>query len=326
MRLLRLRSAWGLPGLAKGDRSGLFASLKARGWDGVEASLDDIGATHDARAECCAAASAQGLSLVISAYSSWANYEGPFDAALTVRGHADAFAAQLAQIAALHTGGGHSPIRRVNAHSGSDAWSEAEARDYFEASVGAAHACGEDLPPVSHETHRGRYLCCPFATARLLESVPTLRLTSDFSHWIVKSERLLDSPEEEALLTSVIAPAVDHVHARIGTPQSPQVADVRSRATAHAAERHYEWWEAVWSAREAASLSGRDATLSATIEYGPVEVREEDGAYVGYTPVGLDLEPVAGVGHEETLQEARDALDARFERWHADGARRRGGW
>jgi len=64
--------------------------------------------------------------------------------------------------------------------------------------------------------------------------VPSLRLTSDFSHWVVKCERLLDSAEELRLLTSTIAPAVDHVHARIGTAQSPQVADVEHVAVAQA--------------------------------------------------------------------------------------------
>ena len=51
---------------------------------------------------------------------------------------------------------------------------------------------------------------------------------------MVKCERLLDSAEERRLLTSTIAPAVDHVHARIGTAQSPQVADVEHAAVAQA--------------------------------------------------------------------------------------------
>jgi len=38
--------------------------------------------------------------------------------------------------------------------------------------------------------------------------------------------------------------------------------------TSPAAERFYLWWEEVWAAREAGSISSRDATLSATVEYG----------------------------------------------------------
>ena len=223
--LLRLRSAWGLAGLQSGDRRRLMAGLRAGGWDGVEASLADIGTCADERKDCCAAAQAEGVSLILSAYSSWPNYTGPFDASSSVRDHTAALTAELHQIADLVAasspgGGTLSPIVRVNAHSGSDAWTEAEAVEYFEevaATLAAPHAPlgGGALPPLSHETHRGRYLCCPFVTGRLLARLPSLRLTSDFSHWVVKCERLLDTPEELALLDTQIAPAIDHVHARV---------------------------------------------------------------------------------------------------------------
>jgi hypothetical protein len=320
-RLLRLRSAWGLPGLHRGDRRALFGGLRAAGWDGVEASLPDIGTTADERRECCAAARAEGMSLILSAYSSWHSYEGPCDATLSVAGHVEAISAELHEIAELSAA--HGAIRHVNGHSGIDSWGEGEARDFFEAVASAARGCGDALPPLSHETHRGRYLCCPFATARMLAAVPSLRLTSDFSHWVVKCERLLDAPGERELLDAVIAPAVDHVHARIGTPQAPQVAQVAAGACRRAAERHYAWWEAIWTARHASSLSARDATLTATIEYGPVEV-DDEGEYCGYTPVDAQLAPVASAGHdatasfEATLVEARGALDERFERWHSE--------
>ena len=88
---------------------------------------------------------------------------------------------------------------------------------------------------MAHETHRGRYLCCPFATARLLGRVPSLRLTADLSHWVLKTERLLDAPEEARLLGACIAPAVDHLHARLGAPQLPQLSDPRDPRHALAA-------------------------------------------------------------------------------------------
>ena len=326
-RLLRLRSAWGLSHLASGNRRPVFATLRDAGWDGVEASLDDLGTSAAERRDAVAAARAEDMSLIISAYSSWKNYDGPHES-VSVAQHADAMARELAEIAELHAGeGAVSPILRVNAHSGTDAWSEAEAIDYFEATLGASRALGAALPETSHETHRGRYLCCPFATARLLARVPAVRLTSDLSHWVVKCERLLDTPDEAAFLAEAIAPAVDHLHARCGTPQAPQVASVHARGVQRAVARHHDWWATVWSVREAASISGRGARLTATIEYGPVERAADDGEYVGYTPADLDAAPVAGVGLDETLAEARDALTRRFEAWHGEeAARRRGGW
>jgi sugar phosphate isomerase/epimerase len=295
--------------------------VRAAGFDGIEASLDDIGASLVDRKALVSAAQAEGVTLVLSAYSSWTSYVGPFDAKASVREHAANLSRDFRQIADLATTlpRGRSPVLKVNAHSGSDAWSENQAHEFFDAAMTEQAAIGSALPPVSHETHRGRYLCCPFATARMLTLVPALRLTSDFSHWVVKCERLLDTPEERALLESVIAPAVDHIHARIGTPQSPQVLDVTHNSARRAADRHYEWWEQVWASHEATSLS---RVITATVEYGPTEVAE-DGEYVGYTPTNLDLKPVAGVEFSTTLEGARHALERRFESWHGKGCRMR---
>ena len=88
---------------------------------------------------------------------------------------------------------------------------------------------------MAHATQLRRYLCCPFATARLLRRVPSLRLTADLSHWVIKSERLLDAPEEARLLGSCIAPAVDHLHARLGAPRLPKLSDPRDPRHALAA-------------------------------------------------------------------------------------------
>ena len=159
MRLKLLRSAWGLGEALTCRAPHTIEKLRAAGFHGLEASLSDIGSTPSDRRDFVRAARTGGLQLVLSAYSSWPNYEGPFDATRSVRGHADALEGELRQIAELHAA---APLLRVNAHSGSDAWSEAEAREYFERTVSAAHEYGDDLPPVSHETHRGRYLCCPF--------------------------------------------------------------------------------------------------------------------------------------------------------------------
>jgi hypothetical protein len=325
MHLLRLRSSWGIASLNSGEPRRVLAALRSHGWDGMEASLDDIGTDADSRRLCVEAAASEGMSLVLSAYSSWKNYSGSFDAAASVKDHTAHMEQELHQIAELASCVPSTTIIRVNAHSGSDAWSEDEAVDFFGAISELTGRLGDALPPMSHETHRGRYLCCPFATARLLSRVPSVRLTSDFSHWVVKCERMLDTAEECELLGSAIAPAVDHIHARIGTPQAPQVTLPGHQATAVASERHYEWWRSVWSAREAGSISGRDRMLTATIEYGPAEW-DSTGEYVGYTPISLQGEPLGGVAHDELLRVARDTLDVHFERWRGESARRRGGW
>lgn len=326
MRLLVLRSAWGLRGLRDAPARTL-AGLRSAGFDGLEASLEDLGASAEARAEAVRVARDEGLSLIISAYSSWANYEGPATEQLLSppSAHLDRLTRELEAIAEASVAAGPlSPVLRVNAHSGSDAWSEDEAAAFLASAVEAASRIGEALPPVSHETHRGRALCCPFATARLLRRVPQLRLTSDLSHWVVKTERMLDTAPEQELLLGRVAPAVDHLHARVGTPQAPQVASLaESATTARAAERFYGWWEACWAAAEARSLSSRDSTLTATVEYGPAELGEDGQVLAGsYSPLDLHGRHVSGVGLDDTLAAAAAALRSRFERWHANAASR----
>ena len=78
MRLLCLRSAWGLRHL-RSDPARALASVRAAGFDGLEASLEDLGSTAAERRTACSAARSEGLELIISAYSSWSNYEGAFE-------------------------------------------------------------------------------------------------------------------------------------------------------------------------------------------------------------------------------------------------------
>lgn len=318
MRLKLFRSAWGLN--IRADAARACANVRAAGFDGIEASLSDIGSSEAERRAFGRAAQGEGLELILSAYSSWVNYEGTYETK-PVAAHVAGMLSDLRSCAELCQSLPLPLVRLVNAHSGTDAWAEAEARDYFEAVAAASPALGDALPPVAHETHRGRYLCCPFATARLLARVPRLRLVSDLSHWVVKTERLLDAPEEARLLRERIAPAVDHIHARLGAPQLPQLADPADPSHAHAALRFHSFWAECWSAREAAALSERGAVATATVEYGPAE-HDERGCYVGYTPVDRDGSPVAGCGLHETLAVASADLRQRFESWHRDVHRR----
>lgn len=323
MRLICLRSSWGLAGLGR-DAARAIAGARKAGFDGLEMSLAEYKShSEDHRRAIRTALYSHDMSLIMSAYSSWDNYIGPYDGRSTVRQHAHVMRDQLREVAEVASALSSGTLIKVNGHSGSDAWTESEACDFFEATSQTADELGDALPPLSHETHRGRYLCCPFVTARLLRRIPSLRLTSDFLHWVVKCERLLDSPEEVDLLCREIAPAVDHVHARIGTPQSPQVADVRSPLVSAVAERFYSFWEATWRAHEVASVSSRSSVVTATIEYGPVEACAASGDYTCYTPINLVGEPVAERELDETLRDAAEDLRARFETWHGSAVRRR---
>jgi len=154
-------------------------------------------------------------------------------------------------------------------------WSDGEAVAFFDAIHRGLGKLGTGVPRVSHETHRGRLLSSPFSTARILDALPVEKrpwLTSDFSHWVTTSglsfpvvsndasdfplkraracaalilnlcslaERLLDTPKERELLARLV-PSVVHLHARLGTPQTPQVDRICNAHQAESRERFYQ--------------------------------------------------------------------------------------
>jgi len=261
MRLIVLRSAWGHGGALRADAPRALASLRAAGYHGLEASLADIGNSRAQREVFVREARSQGLHLILSAYSSWTNYEGIFEANKAPDAHMTTLLDDISEIASLHSLTSASSsfpswssaaaaacssfssfsssssslptIIGVNAHTGTDMWDEALAANFFASFDEHVRALGE-VPRISHETHRGRVLRCPFVTARLLQKIPKLRLTSDFSHWVILSERLLDTEYERSLIDNQMAHAMVHIHARVGTPQMPQVHVSSSSSDIHA--------------------------------------------------------------------------------------------
>ncbi len=147
----------------------------------------------------------------------------------------------------------------VTCIAGCDAWPEEESRRFFAEALELAAAHGL---PVSFETHRSRSLFNPWTTLRLVEALPELELTADFSHWCVVCERLLDSESE---LIEALAPRVRHVHARVGYDQGPQVPHPAAPEYAGALAAHQRWWQTIWRAQRARGWP----LTTMTPEFGP---------------------------------------------------------
>jgi len=270
--LALFRTLWGCDAHAAYAASGSFAEkaalLRRAGYDGVEASLADLGGTVDERAAAVDALRSEGMELIVGTYSSWCDYDESnwIDLHSGVDAQLERFEAQLADVDAL---GAEGVLRRINAHSGSDAWSEDESHRYFSAALPLAES--KAAAPVSHETHRGRPLANPFTCQRLCLALPTLRLTLDASHWFLVCERLIgaagSSGSYERDVLQRICERVDHIHARVGTPEAPQVAALGGGSAWEvlATEAHEALWCDVWSAARERGA----AELSATPEYGP---------------------------------------------------------
>lgn len=149
--------------------------------------------------------------------------------------------------------------RFINVMGGCDAWPREQSVAFFEAAMELGVKYGVLL---SFETHRGRSMYCPWNTVAILEQLPSMRITCDFSHWVVVAERLMDS-EWDAI--SLAAKHAHHIHSRVGYDQGPQVPHPGAPEYAECLASHQRCWEAIWC--EQKTQGYQESTM--TPEFGP---------------------------------------------------------
>jgi len=228
---------WGSEGLTL---PAFLDRARAAGFDGVELSLPDEERSRQLALEALARS---GLVWVGQHHQT---LETDF------RAHREAY---LTRLLALVAG---RPLL-VNAQTGRDHFSFEQNRELLER---AREVEAKSGVPVVHETHRGRFSFAAHATRTYLEALPWLRLALDVSHWFNVAESWLED-QREALELAVNR--TDHVHARVGFPEGPQVPDPRAPEWQTALELHLRVWDRVVGAR------ARDGghRLSFTAEFGP---------------------------------------------------------
>lgn len=114
---------------------------------------------------------------------------------------------------------------------------------------------------VVHETHRGKFSFAAHITKPFLEQIPDLRLTLDISHWVNVAESLLEDQQESVKLA---ISKTEHIHARVGYAEGPQISDPGSRTWQTELSRHLNWWDAAFMRKFHA---GERFTI--TPEFGP---------------------------------------------------------
>lgn len=144
--------------------------------------------------------------------------------------------------------------------AGCDAWPLVQSVDFFASAIEVAASLGID---ASFETHRSRSTFNPWITRDLLRALPALRLTCDFSHWCCVCERLVMDTEPEIL--ALCAGRVQHIHARVGYEQGPQVPHPAAPEYASAVAAHEGWWAALWRGQLARGFP----VATMTPEFGP---------------------------------------------------------
>jgi sugar phosphate isomerase/epimerase len=234
MQIKYIGSTWGIELSAL---EGTLRKLRDAGFAGVEMGVPP---EEKGRRELRGLLDDLGLDLVAQ---QWTAGSSPLD-------HAKSFEEQYRRGVSMR------PLL-VNSHTGKDYFSLQENMLIFRRAVELEEEMGV---PIAHETHRGRALFSTLATSSLLEAVPQMRLTADFSHWCVVHESLLE--DQRAHLDRAIERTI-HIHARVGHPEGPQVADPRAPEWKNAVDVHLRWWSQIIEARR------RSGVLTITPEFGP---------------------------------------------------------
>jgi len=146
----------------------------------------------------------------------------------------------------------------INCHSGRDFFSYEQNKTFIDHTLKLAKDTGIK---ICHETHRSRILFAAPVARHYMETIPELRITFDVSHWCNVSETLLQDQQETV---DMALQRVDHVHARIGHPEGPQVNDPRAPEWEKVVERHFEWWDKVLAKKKA-----EGKTMTMLTEFGP---------------------------------------------------------
>ena len=116
--------------------------------------------------------------------------------------------------------------------------------------------------PILHELHRGRFTYCYNAIKPFLLAFTHLKITADFSHWCCVSESYLQDQKEQVFEA---IQRTEHIHARVGFPEGPQVNDPRAPEWKEALNYHLEWWDSIVEKKK----GERVKTFTITPEFGP---------------------------------------------------------
>ncbi|WP_103068281.1 sugar phosphate isomerase/epimerase family protein [Aquimarina sediminis] len=245
MKLKFIYPRWGSADL---KWSVFLKKVKDAGYDGIEI---DLPLNINEKKEILAIISDHELEIVAQ---HWETKEIDFNK------HKDSYKRHLYNLAEA------SPLL-INSHTGMDFFTFKKNASLLQI---AEEIEKETRVPIAHETHRSRFSFAAHVCAQYLDSFPDLKLTSDFSHWCCVAESMLDNQKE------TVAKAIKHsyhIHARVGSAQTPQVIDPREDRYKPELSTFIKWWKTMIDHAKAQQRS----YITITPEYGPYP-------YATYTP------------------------------------------
>ncbi|CAG9000353.1 MAG: hypothetical protein CENE_02348 [Candidatus Celerinatantimonas neptuna] len=242
MKLELFRTLWGIPEVVQRPAD----AMKSVGYVGVEARVPTTSLGCQALAKWLDGEGLEYIGIVFT------GGDVVPDQSASIEDHISYLARQLDLAEQL-------PIRFINVLAGNDRWPLARQVDFFSQAMQLAD---ERAMQLSFETHRATSLYSPWVTLELIEQLPDLRFTSDVSHWVLVSERLLSDPLDDF---SEFIKRVHHVQARVGYPQGPQVPHPGAPEYQEALLFHQQFWKSIWQVQFRAGYS----LSTMTTEFGP---------------------------------------------------------
>ncbi len=115
---------------------------------------------------------------------------------------------------------------------------------------------------IIHETHRGKFSFAAHITEKYLKALPDLRIGLDISHWCNVAESFL---QDQTRATELALSRTDHIHARVGFPEGPQIPDPRVPEWQEALQIHLRWWKKVIDLKK----HNHQSIFTITPEFGP---------------------------------------------------------
>ena len=115
---------------------------------------------------------------------------------------------------------------------------------------------------IIHETHRGKFSFAGHIAADYLTRMPDLRIGFDLSHWCVVAESFL---QDQSQVVELAISRADHIHARVGFSEGPQIPDPRVPEWKEAMDIHWGWWKRII---ERSKVEGK-TLFTITPEFGP---------------------------------------------------------
>jgi sugar phosphate isomerase/epimerase len=146
----------------------------------------------------------------------------------------------------------------LNCHSGRDHFSFSQNQQFIDHTTALSKKTGVR---ICHETHRSRILYSAPVAREFMEKNPELKITLDISHWCNVHESMLDDQPENIKLALSRA---EHIHARVGHPEGPQVNDPRAPEWKEVVEAHLSWWDQIINRKKQAN-----EPITILTEFGP---------------------------------------------------------